>query len=277
MIMKKILLFAVIVSIAFIPSGRCFANTGFGNIVVLGDSIASGYGLPDYIGGNNYSAPLSWGNLLGSECEHYENFARDGMTSEELLLLLEQPSDALLNSLKSADCVVVSIGGNDFLGKMMDAVKISALSDTEMISALLNGEFRAEMLGQFSNRILNAVISAMRDADVEKTVSNTHEIVQIISRINPDAKIILLTLYNPFSGHILLSGISDTAEEILTKLNSGFSDIARDFSNIRIADVHSAFSDNPSEFTNINRLDIHPSVAGHARIYEMLCAVLKNS
>lgn len=277
MIMKKILLFAVIVSIAFFPSGRCFANTDLRNIVVLGDSIASGYGLPDYIGGNNYSAPLSWGNLLGSECEHYENFARDGMTSEELLLLLEQPSDALLNSLKSADCVVVSIGGNDFLGKMMDAVKISALSDTEMISALLNGEFRAEMLGQFSNRILNAVISAMRDADVEKTVSNTHEIVQIISRINPDAKIILLTLYNPFSGHILLSGISDTAEEILTKLNSGFSDIARDFSNIRIADVHSAFSDNPSEFTNINRLDIHPSVAGHARIYEMLCAVLKNS
>lgn len=270
MIMKKILLFAVIVSIAFIPSGRCFANTGFGNAVVLGDSIASGYGLPDYIGGNNYSAPLSWGNLLGSECEHYENFARDGMTSEELLLLLEHPSDALLNSLKSADCVIVSIGGNDFLGKMMDAVKISALSDTETISALLNGEFRAEMLGEFSNRILNAVISAMRDADVEKTVSNTREILQIISRINPKAKIILLTLYNPFSGHILLSGISDTAEEILTELNSGFSEAARNFSNAKIADVHSAFAGSASEFTNINRLDIHPNEAGHARIYEVV-------
>lgn len=276
MIMKKILLFAVVVSIAFIPSGRCFANTDLSSIVVLGDSIASGYGLPDYIGGNNYSAPLSWGNLLGSECEHYENFARDGMTSEELLLLVELPSEALLNSLKSADYVVVSIGGNDFLGKMMDAIKISALSDTEMISALLNGEFRAEMLGEFSNRILGAVISEIKQSDVQRTLSNTRETVLKLRQINPNAKIVLLTLYNPFSEHILLSEVSNAARDTLAQLNGGLSDIARDFGNVEIADVCSAFADSPSVLTNINRLDIHPNTAGHAQIYELLRDILKN-
>ncbi len=271
MVMRKILLFAVVVSMMLFPWGEGFAESRFGNITVLGDSIASGYGLPDYTSGNNYSAPLSWGNLLGEECSRYENFAVDGSTSEELLATLEQPTDALKKSLESADCVVVSIGGNDFLGKMMDAVKYAVLTDTEMISALLNGEFRAEILGELTDRLLKAVLSEMKNSDVDKTVSNIRGVTQKISQINPDARIVLLTIYNPFSEHILLSGISDTAEGVLSELNGKIAGIADDSPNVKIADVHAAFADNASRFTNINRLDIHPSEAGHERIYELLC------
>ncbi len=274
MIMRKILLFAVVVSLMIFPRGECFAETRFGNITVLGDSIASGYGLPDYTSGNNYSAPLSWGNLLGEESSRYENFALDGRTSEELLAALEQPTDALKNSLESADCVVVSIGGNDFLGRMMKAVKYAALTDTEMISALLNGEFRAEMLGELTDRLLKAVMSEMRNVDLDKTVSNIRGVTEKISQLNPDAQIVLLTIYDPFSEHILLSGISDTAEGVLSELNGKIAALADDSPNIKIADVHAAFADNASRFTNINRLDIHPSAAGHERIYELLCGII---
>jgi len=279
MIMRKILLFAVVVSLMIFPSGECFAEASFGesrfgNIAVLGDSIASGYGLPDYTSGNNYSAPLSWGNLLGEESQHYENFAVDGRTSEELLAALEQPTDALKKSLESADSVVVSIGGNDFLGRMMYAVKYAALTDTEIISALLNGEFRAEMLGELSDRLLKTVVAEMKNADLDKTVSNIREVTEKISQLNPDAQIVLLTIYNPFSEHILLSGISDTAEGVLSELNGKITALAEDHPNIKIADVHAAFADNASQFTNINRLDIHPSAAGHERIYELLCGII---
>lgn len=277
--MRKILLFAVVVSMMLFPWGEGFAsslqgNERFGNITVLGDSIATGYGLPDYTSGNNYSAPLSWGNLLGEEASRYENFSVDGRTSEELLAALKQPTDALKRSLKSADCVVVSIGGNDFLGRMMYAVKYAALTDTEMISALLNGEFRAEMFGELSDRLLKAVVAEMRNADVDKTVSNIREITEKISRLNPNARIVLLTIYNPFSEHILLSGISDTAESVLSELNGKIAALADSSHNIKIADVHAAFADNASQFTNINRLDIHPSEAGHERIYELLCDII---
>ncbi len=279
MVMRKILLFAVVVSMAFFPWGEGFAEAGFdearfGNITVLGDSIASGYGLPDYTSGNNYSAPLSWGNLLGEESRRYENFAVDGSTSEELLAALEQPTDALKKSLESADCVVVSIGGNDFLGRMMYAVKYAALTDTEMISALLNGEFRAEMLGELTDRLLKAVLSEMKNSDVDRTVSNIRGVTEKISQLNPDARIVLLTIYDPFSEHILLSGISETAESVLSELNGKISAIADESPNIKIADVHAAFADNASHFTNINRLDIHPSEAGHERIYELLCDMI---
>ncbi len=274
MIMRKILLFAVVASLMIFPRGECFAETRFGNITVLGDSIASGYGLPDYTSGNNYSAPLSWGNLLGEESSRYENFALDGRTSEELLTALGQPTEALKKSLESADCVVVSIGGNDFLGRMIYAVKYAALTDTEIISALLNGEFRAEMLGELSDRLLKAVAAEMKNADLDKTVSNIRGVTEKISQLNPDAQIVLLTIYNPFSEHILLSGISDAAEDVLSELNAKITALADSSPNVKIADVHAAFADNASRLTNINRLDIHPSTAGHERIYELLCGII---
>lgn len=274
MIMKKILLFASVFLMMIFPRAECSASSRFGNVTVLGDSIASGYGLPEYTDGNNYSAPLSWGNMLGADCLRCENFAEDGLTSEELLHALEQPSEALGNSLRFADCVIISIGGNDFLGKMMEAVKISALSDTDMLSALLDGEFRAEMLGEFTDRILKSVTAAMRNADVDRTISNIQKSTDLISRINPDAEVVLLTIYNPFSEHILLSGISDAAESVLSELNGKISAIAGNSPKIKIADIHAAFANNASQFTNINRLDIHPSEAGHERIYEVLCGIL---
>lgn len=274
MIMRKILLFAVVVSAIIFPGRECFAQTRFGAITVLGDSIATGYGLPDYTAGNNYSAPLSWGNLLGEECSHYENFAVDGRTSEELLAALDKPSDALRKSLAGSDCVIVSIGGNDFLGRMMSAVKYAAFTDVETISALLSGKFRAEMLGEMSDRLLRAVVNEMKNADIDKTISNVRSITGKIAQINPDARIILLTIYNPFSGHILLSGISDTAEKMLSELNSKLVALADSSPNVMIADVHAAFADNASGLTNINRLDIHPSAAGHEQIYKLLCGII---
>ncbi len=274
MIMRKILLFAVVVSVVMFSVPYCFASSRFGAVTVLGDSIASGNGLPDYMGGNNYSAPLSWGNLLGEECSSYENFAQDGMTSEELLLALQAPSDAVERSLENADCVVISIGGNDYLAEIMNAIKLSALPDTDMITALLSGGFRVEMIGEISNKILTSVVDTIRNSDVEGTVSNIREITQEISRINPDAQIVLLTLYNPFAEHILLSEISAVAEEVLAELNSGIKDIADNYQNVRVADVHSAFTDSSVIFTNINRLDIHPNMAGHGKIYNCLCETL---
>ncbi len=88
--------------------------TEYRSLTVLGDSIASGCMLPQYEAGNNYSAPLSFGNMLGSKFESYQNFVVDGRTTEELLNELRS-SEELAETVSNSDVIVISIGGNDFL------------------------------------------------------------------------------------------------------------------------------------------------------------------
>lgn len=275
MIMKKILLFAVVIFTMAFGGGDCSAESTLGCVTVLGDSIATGYGLPDYVEGNNYSAPFSWGNLLSQECKYYENYAVDGLTSEGLYELLSKPSRALQKSLERSDCIIISIGGNDFLEEIKNSATSSALTDRELLSALMNGTLDTQTVVGYTDRILKNVTETIEKTDIEKTVANLEECIKVINEVNPGVDIMLFTIYNPFSEHILLSGISDSVEGVLTQFNDRIAKISKKYDNVRIADVHSALSDNVSEFTNINRFDIHPSEAGHNRIYEWVSGMMK--
>ncbi|MCH5207007.1 MAG: SGNH/GDSL hydrolase family protein [Oscillospiraceae bacterium] len=271
--MKKFLMTAALLTaVAFsVPSLGATSECRFGKTTVLGDSIASGYGLPDYVSGDNYSAPLSFGNLIADECGGYENFAVDGRTSSELLEALTHPAGALGDSITEADRIVISIGGNDFLKPMIAAVKTAALTDSDMLGSIINGEFKPEMISGYTNRILQAALSAGEKVDVDKTVENIAKIVEIIKRANPGAEIVLLTVYDPFAGSVLLKSASDVAEERLAVLNNGIKKLAG--GNVKIADVYAAFKGNEAEFTNIAKLDIHPSAEGHYAIYKLLSEV----
>ncbi len=267
--MRKIFLAVMTVFCLLIPGASAAGNTvSDRTLTVLGDSIASGYGLSEYTAGNNYSASLSFGNMLGAEFDNYRNFAVDGRTSRQLLDALIVPSGALANAVYDADCVVISIGGNDFLKPMISAIKKAAMGDYELWEAIFNGEFRAGMLGDYSQRILSSALDAAKQVDVEKTADNIRRCVENIQRVNPDAQIILMTVYDPFSGNALLKAASDVAKERLSILNAGI--MALESENVSVIDVNGAFDGKAGEYTNINRLDIHPNADGHYRIYELL-------
>lgn len=271
--MKNLLLAALLFIIVIFQSGRAYGDTTRESLVVLGDSIASGYGLAEYTAGNSYSAPLSFGNMLGAEFESYQNFAVDGRTSAQLLYSLEEPSEQLAEALASADEVVISIGGNDFLKPMMSAVKSTALGDYEMLEAIIGGEFKAEMIGDLTNRVLGAALEAAKKVDIDAIADNIEACVAAIRGFNPNAEIVVLTVYDPFSGNMLLSAASDIAYEKLHELNGRIFDIE----GIKVADVYSAFDGKAGELTNINRLDIHPNADGHNRIYELLGEIIRQS
>lgn len=266
--MRRILLAVFTVFIMLIPGTAAMGETADKKLTVLGDSIASGYGLAEYAPGNNYSAPLSFGNMLGAEFESYRNFAADGRTSRQLLDALTAPSGTLADAVCDADVIVISIGGNDFLQPMISAVKKAAMGDYELIAAIFKGEFRAEMLGDYSQRILTSALDAAKLVDVEKTAENIRKCVKIISDMNPNARIILMTVYDPFSGNVLLKAASDVAKERLSVLNTEI--MAMEDGNVSVIDVYSAFDGRAGELTNINKLDIHPNADGHNRIYELL-------
>lgn len=266
--MKKLLIcaaaFLTLLSAGVKPEKR--------GVTVAGDSIASGYGLSEYVSGNNYSALDSFGNLLGAELGDYENFAVDGRNSGELLAAFSDPAGRLIKSVSEADSVIISIGGNDFLKPMLDAIKIRALTDTDFFTAILGGDISAGRISEYSDGILRAALTAARNVDVNGSVSNIRGIAEKISAANPDARIILLTVYNPFAGNVLLTAASEAAEEKLAELNGAIKSL--EGGNIFVADIYEAFKGNEAEYTNIGRLDVHPSGAGHYKIYEVLSEML---
>lgn len=266
--MKKLLISAVI----FLSAISGSISEGRGSITVLGDSIASGYGLSEYVPGNDYSAPESFGNLLGAESTHYENFAVDGRRSDELLDAVSDENDPIVRSISETDNVIISIGGNDFLKPMLDAIKTAALTDTDFFMSVLEGDISAGKISEYSNNILQSALTAAKGVDVDGSISNIRKITDRILSINPDARIILLTVYNPFSGNVLLTAASEAAEEKLAELNGGIRSLAG--GSIYVADIYEAFKGHEAEFTNIGRLDIHPNSAGHNRIYEVLSEML---
>lgn len=243
-----------------------------GGVTVIGDSIASGYGLSEYVSGNNYSALDSFGNLLGAESREYENYAVDGRKSEELLAAFSDKNDPLVRSVSETDNIIISIGGNDFLKPMLDAIKTRAFTDTDFFLSILEGDISSGTISEYSNGILQSALTAARNVDVDGTVGNIRKITDRISALNSDARIILLTVYNPFAGSVLLTAASEAAEEKLAELNNGIKSLAG--GNIFVADIYEVFKGHEAGYTNIGRLDIHPSSAGHYKIYEAVSEIL---
>ena len=249
------------------------AVSSLGNLTVIGDSIASGYGLPGYVSGDDYSAPGSFGSILSGEAEDYANLAVDGRKSGELLAALSDGEMA--DAVSAADNVVISIGGNDFLKPLFSAVKKEAITDTTIIQAILDGTFKAEMISEYTNRIMNAALSAGEEVDAAAIVDNIRQITERIHELNPEAKIVLLTVYNPFNGNVLLSAAGRVADEKLAELNNGIKSLESDYT--AIADIYEAFRGKEAQTTNINKLDIHPNSEGHIIIgTEVKKALLKS-
>nr|MBQ4318591.1 hypothetical protein [Clostridia bacterium] len=150
--MKKLL--AILASIAILVSAAIPASAApTKSILVIGDSIATGYGLNGYKGARPGEAADSFGAKLAAEYgltygHTYYNFAVDGMTSEELESSVNAgtgwamhkanaaygtseyqysqyavaDSSAAQVALKSCDTVIISIGGNDLLRPMFEII-----------------------------------------------------------------------------------------------------------------------------------------------------------
>lgn len=261
-------------------------------LLVLGDSITTGYGLDGYVQGDNTSASASFSNMLAAGLEldshTYVNLAVDGQTSAELLDGLD--TDEAANS----DCIIISIGGNDYLIPLIEAIAAAVENNTSLIEQLgitpdtssteksLSTLGLAVLLDQ-SGEILSKIASDVASDDnvealteiVGTTVKNVGEIAQKIYEVNPDAEIFLLNIYNPFDGAAVFGEISTLADTILSGIRNGYDDIAAEYTTngyeLNIINSSAAFDGNASLYTNILQLDIHPNAAGHRLILELIC------
>lgn len=258
--MKKLICASLALLITLVLAAAPVSAAGeYKNLLLLGDSITYGYNLD---GGpaspDNYGMRLK--QHLGIGDSGFKNAAVNGHTSADLLALL--PS--LGKEVAAADLIVVSIGGNDLLGILRDAVEnISGTvgSFEDLLKEIIEGEYVNKLIEYIT---LDAILSA-----IAEYTSNLSAIVSQIRSQNPDAEVIFLAQYNPISGVPELRAINPLTELAVTFLNETTRAVL-DERGATYLDVYTPFSGRGGELTFISSADIHPNAEGHKLIYELI-------
>lgn len=194
------------------------------NYVVLGDSIAYGSGLsnPTY---------ACYGKIIADTCDfEYKNYSVPGSTTDALLLVLE--GEPVIEAVKEADIISISIGGNDFL--MSNIMKL-------MVDAIVLKDYT-----EF-------------DKIAESNYANLCEIMSVIRSANPDALVLLQTLYNPQEGYV-----REPYQYGADCINRGILRYVEETDdNTVVVDVASALGDDMDNYASDA---VHPSAKGNELI-----------
>ena len=230
------------------------------NLTILGDSISTGYGLSE--------DELSYEKYLQKyfNCNS-QNFAVNGQTTDDLLNYIEDNN--VSESLENADLICISIGGNDLF-----QIFKSALSDNK--TNLIAEDGNLNISSDFIKTFISDYSIEFNSASL-KAAENIEKIKIKIEQINPDAEIIMLTVYNPFE-------CSDSeANNILMplkKYSSGYLKVINDSIKNHIdktADIFLKFSEKSYLYTNMDKYDIHPNAIGHMLIAEEIIQIMSEN
>ncbi|MBQ4245057.1 MAG: hypothetical protein II702_09100 [Clostridia bacterium] len=192
--------------------------------LVLGDSIGYGSGLKN-------SQDACFGRIVADTNGYdYANDAVPGHTTKNLLSRLE--NESVIEDVKKADIISISIGGNNFL------------------------------LGNLPLLLFNLIVRGNTE-QAENTVAAFYDdlgtIISKIRSVNPDAVILLQTLYNPQTGYI-----GEAYETAIGFLNEAILKFAGENPDgLYVVDVASRLDDSENDFAEDG---IHPSAAGNLKI-----------
>lgn len=261
---RKRNLIAVLLSFIFVFSAMSLSISKANNvdsekkIVILGDSIATGYGLADYNSSGNPKSTISWATLLSGRYEATQyNYAVDGDTTADLLSVATTKQD----TIATADVICVSIGGNNFL-------QLLATYADNWTGIFNVNEDAEEMLTQAAID-LDSIFTKLRET-------------------NPKALIMVQTLYNPYyysTAKLTLIGINATVGEWMGGYIDDYNDILKQKiknHGFVCVDVAKKFKEEGKEswlntksyssfitmLSEISSMDPHPSAEGHNAIYQ---------
>ena len=197
--------------------------------LALGDSITTGYAP----GGAKVANPFAE-QVAAQYGYTLVNQAEDGETTASLLQKLE----AQEIDLSGAGLVTISIGGNDLIEVLYEALE-AALTDAGAGDALLNGgsldasvfETLAQALAGFAES--ETCTDAVADAGANVLTILTH-----IQAENPDAKILLLNQYNPYShlDNAMVSALVGAFDAGVNGLNTVLASVAQS-AGVTVVDV----------------------------------------
>lgn len=254
--MKKRVLIGLFSAVIFITAALSLSSLVYAgeikHITVLGDSIAEGYGLDE--NDKNYGSWL--GEYYGAEVK---NFALSGDTTQDLLDKLETNTE-ISESVENSDLICVSIGGNDILGLFFD--------DLVSLASSYNASGEINISSEMVERIIVSISTALGPASVNAG-KNIGVITEKLMNVNPNARLVLQTVYNPFETDQkdfknIFSPLHTFTSIYLAAINNS----VLTSRGVITADIHKKFTGSCQALTNIDQLDIHPNKLGHLMIAE---------
>ena len=244
------------------------AADAYENLLVLGDSISTGYGL-DNPGIDSYGAKLA--EAMGLPKQGYLNLAKDGANSTDLINLLKMPETAEIISEHSL--IVISIGGNDLLGPFFALAKQALGLEADAPSEALLGAFEKNQNAMLTIAAAMLENQASFVAIAGDFAQNLAEIIDLIKAANPGAQILVQTIYDPFDGVPGFEMLSMASGLLISQMNQAILGGAAEAGYITL-DIAAAFEGAALLYTNIAAFDIHPNAAGHNLIFEQIYAAI---
>lgn len=270
--------------------------------LALGDSITSGYGLagvPDTTEESAHRAhPDNFVNLLDGtfDFDVVYNEAYRGNTAAGIAVQLTDTD--IQTKAAEADIITITCGGNDLMAIVYENIAAAwnaanpddTIKAEDVVPEMADSQSsKRMMLMLYSLNVLDKDSAAymMDDSDFRDAIAayaqTLKDVTDKIHQINPSAKVIVATQYNPYVGFkdktILISldpvysGIEDGANQLNAAIEANAAD-----GGYLVADVKNAFDsyDGTDSLYNayVNsfkdiEFDFHPAAAGHALIADM--------
>lgn len=255
------------------------------DMLALGDSVTTGYGLSDQ--------DECYVNLVASQKGFtFLNYAQDGLTSAELVTQLETAvqNPSLQTMVSDVEYVVLTIGGNDLLGALYEAAAQNAGCTREELLEKLQGGNAMEILSAVNS--LKAVSGGLAQGGIDPVIAeyqkNLGTVIAGIRSLKPSVQIILQTQYHPYQW-VQYDALSDVIQDVKTcveKMNEATTQLAQT-TGCTLVDVYEAFQKSQSSLTNASidasnlmdiqvNLDFHPNSAGHEVIAELVAAAIQD-
>ena len=262
-----------LLSAAAIPVVAAETDTAPKNLLALGDSLTTGYGLKNYTYGGDPYLCDSYVNRIAAAFgleggKTYINRAVNGDKTGDLARLL--PS--LENEVRSADMIILTIGGNDLLGILPEiAYMLSGQEVTDIAQAF--ALFARATPEQYETLQNDPAFAARMKMVLEDVGTNLQTIASFFKEKAPDARVIFLKQYNPMHNVQGFEAFGSFGGGFLDAINRAVESVAAAF-GYETVDIPSVIDDRAEELTNIRLFDIHPNAKGHGEIAKAVAQYL---
>ena len=211
--------------------------------LALGDSITKGYGIDDIEDTYTVQVKNHLEELLGVSVQ-LDNQAINGITSQTFYEHIQK--EVILEKIKKADFITISIGSNDFLNELIHDIPSYYFGTTNL-----------ENFQKISDHLYDYM----------------EKIYDVIESVNPNVIVVILPLYNPYKS--LLS--SKVNEAFLDLQNRYIEQIQKRNFSIYVLDTLTSKLE-VSDYLNLDigsgNLDPHPNVEGNRLIAQSVNQVL---